>query len=238
MSDAFQPISSLDALEIEIISCRRCPRLVEWREQVAREKRRAYLDWEYWGKPVPGFGDRDAQLLLIGLAPGAHGSNRTGRMFTGDSSGDTLYPALFRAGFSNQEHATDQNDGMQLRDAFITALARCVPPGNKPITEELTNCRPFLAAEIRMLKDVRVVLALGGMAFNGYLRLLREMGFEPPRVKFSHGAWHPMGAGLPILAGCYHPSRQNTQTGRLNATMLDDVFQRIRGELGDYGGAY
>ena len=229
---------SWDAHERELLACRRCPRLVAWREQVAREKRRAYMDWSYWGKPVLGFGARDARLLLIGLAPGAHGSNRTGRMFTGDSSGDTLYPALFRAGFSSQEHATDQDDGMQLRDTFITALARCVPPGNKPVAEELSNCRPFLEAEIRMLKAVRVVLALGGMAFNGYLRLLREMGFEPPRLKFSHGAWYSMGTELPILAACYHPSRQNTQTGRLTIAMLDDVFQRIREELGNHGGAF
>ncbi len=228
---------SWDAHERELLACRRCPRLVDWREQVAREKRRAYMDWSYWGKPVPGFGARDARLLLIGLAPGAHGSNRTGRMFTGDSSGDTLYPALFRAGFASQEQATSQDDSMQLKDAFITALARCVPPGNKPVAEELTNCRPFLQAEIRMLKAVRVVLALGGMAFNGYLRLLREVGFEPPRLKFSHGAWYSMGTELPILAACYHPSRQNTQTGRLTDAMLDDVLGRIREELGNHGGA-
>ena len=215
-------------LNDEVIICRRCPRLVEWREQVAREKRKAYSDWDYWGKPVPGFGDRRARLLLIGLAPGAHGSNRTGRMFTGDSSGDTLYPALFRAGFASQPVATHQDDGLQLIDAYITALGRCVPPGNKPVAKELANCRPFLIDELHLLKHVQIVLTLGGMAFNGYLRAVREMGFMPPRLKFAHGAWYELDQGLPILVACYHPSRQNTQTGRLTNAMLNDVFQRIR----------
>jgi len=222
---------SWDALDASVISCRRCPRLVAWREQVAREKRRAYRDWTYWGKPVPGFGDHAAQLLLIGLAPGAHGSNRTGRMFTGDSSGDTLYPALFRARFASQPLATDREDGMQLKGVFISALARCAPPGNKPVSEELVNCRSFLMDEVRLLRQVRVVLALGGMAFDGYLHALREMGWALPRLKFQHGAWHSLGPGLPILAACYHPSRQNTQTGRLTEAMLDEVFDRIRQEL-------
>ena len=223
--------SSWNVHHRSVISCRRCPRLVAWREQVAHEKRRAFLDWDYWGKPVPGFGDHQARLVLIGLAPGAHGSNRTGRMFTGDSSGDTLYPALHRAGFASQAHATDRRDGMQLIDTYITALARCVPPGNKPVAEELNNCRPYLREEMRLLKRAEVVLALGGMAFNGYLRALREMGFDPPRLKFSHGAWHPIDAGLPVLAACYHPSRQNTQTGRLTEAMLEAVFKRIREHL-------
>jgi uracil-DNA glycosylase family 4 len=152
-------------------------------------------------------------------------------MFTGDSSGDTLYPALYRSGFASQAEASDRYDGMQLMDSFITALARCVPPGNRPTASELTNCRPFLMHEIHLLNNTKVVLALGGMAFNGYLRALRNMGFEPPSLKFSHGAWHTMGSGLPILAACYHPSRQNTQTGRLTEAMLDEVFERIRAEL-------
>jgi uracil-DNA glycosylase family 4 len=226
-----------DDLNARIITCRLCPRLVAWREQVAREKRRAYLDWDYWGRPVPGFGDRKAALLMIGLAPGAHGSNRTGRMFTGDSSGDTLYAALHRAGFANQPKAKDLNDGMELRGAFITALARCVPPGNKPTAGELSNCRPFLLEEIQLLTNVHVVLALGGMAFNGYLRALQETGHKPPRIAFKHGGWHELGDQLPILAACYHPSRQNTQTGRLTAAMLDAVFHHIRDELALQGGA-
>jgi uracil-DNA glycosylase family 4 len=225
-----------DDLEREISACRRCPRLVTWREQVAREKRRAYLDWEYWGKPVPGFGDKRAQLLLIGLAPGAHGSNRTGRMFTGDSSGTTLYAALHRAGFANHPKATDLDDGLELKGAFITALGRCVPPGNKPSADELSHCRPYLMQEIRLLSNVRIVLALGGMAFNGTLRALREMGYALPGLKFKHGGWHELGETLPILAACYHPSRQNTQTGRLTDGMLDEVFDRIRGKLERNGG--
>ena len=222
------PSGSWDTLDKDVMGCRRCPRLVKWREQVAREKRRAYKDWTYWGKPVPGFGDREARLLLIGLAPGAHGSNRTGRMFTGDSSGDTLFPALYRAGFASQPNASDRNDGMQLKDAYITALARCVPPGNKPVAEEINNCRPFLMQEIRLLRQVRIVLALGGMAFNSYMRLLKELGHPPPRLKFHHGAWYNLGGELPILSACYHPSRQNTQTGRLTEAMLDDVLCRAR----------
>ncbi len=235
MSKGDPSLSAWHDLEHEIISCHRCARLVAWREQVAREKRRAYMDWDYWGKPVPGFGDPGASLILVGLAPGAHGSNRTGRMFTGDSSGDTLYPALYRAGFASQPEATDQDDGMQLIDAFITALARCVPPGNKPVAEELANCRPYLIEEFRLLTEARVVLALGGMAFDGYLRALREMGMDPPRVRFAHGAWYPLGEGLPILAASYHPSRQNTQTGRLTDAMLDRVFLRIRRSLAQTG---
>lgn len=228
--------ASWETLEAEVVGCRRCPRLVEWREHVAREKRRAYQDCDYWGKPVAGFGDRKAQLLLIGLAPGAHGSNRTGRMFTGDSSGDTLYPALHRAGFASQPYATDMGDGMRLQGAYITALGRCVPPGNKPVAQELANCRPFLIEEIRLLTQVKIVLALGGMAFDGYLRALKAMGHSTPPLKFQHGAWHNPGSALPILAACYHPSRQNTQTGRLTNAMLDEVFDRIRKELAGRGG--
>lgn len=228
MRGAVLPALSWGAHEDEILACRLCSRLVAWREQVAREKRRAYRDWEYWGKAVPGFGDRQARLLLVGLAPGAHGSNRTGRMFTGDSSGDTLFAALHRAGFSTHAHASARDDGLQLKDAFITALARCVPPGNKPLAAEMDKCRIYLMRELHLLTEVRIVLALGGMAFNGYLRTLREMGHQPPRLKFQHGAWHPLGEQLPILAACYHPSRQNTQTGRLTESMLDEVFKRIR----------
>jgi len=222
-----------DALNADIVTCACCPRLVAWREEVARTKRRAYRDWDYWGKPVPGFGDHRARLLIIGLAPGAHGSNRTGRMFTGDSSGETLYGALHRAGFANQPTAASREDGLRLNDAFITAIGRCAPPQNRPAPEELANCRPFLAREIALLSDVRVVLALGKMAFDGYLRLLREQGFDLPRLTFAHGARYTLAPSLPILMASYHPSRQNTQTGRLTMAMFDAVFEAVQGELGE-----
>jgi uracil-DNA glycosylase family 4 len=193
---------------------------------MAREKRRAYLDWDYWGKPVPGFGDPHARVLIVGLAPGAHGSNRTGRMFTGDSSGDTLYGALHRAGFASRPTATHRHDDLTLHDAFITAIGRCAPPGNKPTTAELAACRPFLAREWRLLNRVQVVVALGKIAFDGCVRLLRDEGIKTPRLKFGHGAHFPLD-GLHLL-GCYHPSRQNTQTGRLTQQMLDDVFALAR----------
>ena len=198
----------------DVITCRRCPRLVEWREEVARVKRRAFRDCEYWGKPVPGFGDRNARVVIIGLAPGAHGSNRTGRMFTGDSSGDTLFAALHRVGFASQPTASSRDDGLVLNDTFITAVGRCVPPKNRPTREELANCRPFLARELALLPDARVVLALGRIAFDGYLRLLREQGHDIPALKFAHHAVHTLPDGLPTLIASYHPSRQNTQTGR------------------------
>ena len=216
-----------DQLEHEIIQCRRCPRLVAWREEVARVKRRAYEDWDYWGRPVPGFGDRDARLLIIGLAPGAHGSNRTGRMFTGDSSGVTLFGALHRAGLANQPSSTHRGDGLRLKDTFITAVGRCAPPKNRPTAGELNNCRPFLAREIDLLPRLQVVLALGHVAFKGYLRLLREQGYDLPKVTFEHGLYTQLPGALPALAASYHPSRQNTQTGRLTLEMFDDVFKTI-----------
>lgn len=228
----------LTALEERVIRCRKCPRLVAWRQQVAREKRRAYMDWDYWGKPVPGFGDPRARLLIVGLAPGAHGSNRTGRMFTGDSSGETLYPALFRAGFANQSAARSREDGLQLKDAFITALARCAPPKNRPTAEEFDNCRPYLKREIELLQNVHVVLALGQLAFDGVQRTWREDGYAFPRLHFTHGAWHDLGAGLPVLAASYHPSRQNTNTGRLTEAMLDDVLARVQMHFYDRGDAH
>jgi uracil-DNA glycosylase family 4 len=212
----------------DIITCRACPRLVEWREQVAREKRQAYRDWEYWGKPVPGFGDPNARLLIVGLAPGAHGSNRTGRQFTGDSSGGTLYPVLYETGFANQPTFYNRNDGLELIDAFITAVGRCAPPKNRPTAAELNNCRPFFRREWDLLSQVRVIVALGQIAFEGCLRLMREMGFAAPRVKFGHGVHYrfdsPEIGGLKHLTASYHPSRQNTQTGRLTPQMLKDVF--------------
>jgi uracil-DNA glycosylase family 4 len=221
-------MDSWTALTEAVIACRACPRLVAWRERVAREKRRAYRDWDYWGRPVPGFGDVEARLLVVGLAPGAHGSNRTGRMFTGDSSGDTLYAALYRAGFANQPTARRRDDGLRLMDVFITAVARCAPPGNRPTAEELTACRPFLAREWALMPQVRVVLALGQVAFDGCLRLLRDVGYPVPRLKFGHGLHHTFDSSLPgglkHLIVSYHPSRQNTQTGRLTPDMLDDVI--------------
>ncbi len=218
-------------LEGEIVACRQCPRLVKWREEIAAQKRRAFADWEYWGKPVPGFGDHEAQLLIIGLAPGAHGSNRTGRMFTGDSSGDTLFGAMHRAGFANKPMAREINDDLKLQNAFLTAVGRCAPPKNRPTAEELKNCQSYLLHEIELLHRVRVVLALGQIAFDGYLRALRGQGLEIPRLKFAHGLWHDFAPPAPSLVACYHPSRQNTQTGRLTDEMMDAVFSRIRSEL-------
>jgi uracil-DNA glycosylase family 4 len=222
-------------LNEDVISCRACPRLVEWREKVAREKRRAYQDWNYWGRPVPGFGDTQAQLWLVGLAPGAHGSNRTGRMFTGDSSGDTLFSALYRAGFASQPTGFHRDDDLTLINAFITAVGRCAPPGNKPTRQELANCRPFLNREWQLMPQVQVLLALGQIAFNGSLQLLRDHGFEVPRLKFGHGAHYPLlqpetDRTVHLLAS-YHPSRQNTQTGRLTPQMMDDVFNLVRSLL-------
>lgn len=214
-----------------VISCRACPRLVAWREEVARVKRRAYRDWDYWGRPVPGFGDPDARLLVVGLAPGAHGANRTGRMFTGDGSGVWLIRALYRAGFANQPIARHQGDGLQLDDAYITAVVRCAPPQNRPTAQEIANCRPFLQRELALLGQVRVVIALGHIAFDGYLAALREIGHRLPKLQFRHGLHYPLPAGLPHLIASYHPSRQNTQTGRLTEAMLDNVFQRARGLL-------
>ncbi|MBI5302848.1 MAG: uracil-DNA glycosylase [Chloroflexi bacterium] len=220
--------NSWTQLNSEIVTCRLCPRLVEYRERIAREKRRAYRAWDYWGKPVPGFGDHRARVVLIGLAPGAHGSNRTGRMFTGDASGDFLYGALHRAGFANKPIAREVHDGLQLADAFITAICRCAPPANKPTPQEQANCLPFLARELELLTRARVVVAMGKIGCDGYLRLLRSQGHTLPRVKFAHGATYTLGDGLPTLICAYHPSKQNTQTGRLNAAMMDDVFRRVR----------
>jgi uracil-DNA glycosylase family 4 len=221
-------MESWEELNSEIVACEACPRLVAYRQEVARTKRRAFRDWKYWGRPVPGFGDRNAQLLIVGLAPGAHGANRTGRMFTGDSSGDTLTTALFRAGFANQPTSQHQDDGLELQDAFLTAVVRCVPPKNRPTLQEQIHCRGYLARELGLLSSVRVVLALGRIAFEGYLRLLRERGVDVPRLSFRHGACYEFEPSLPTLVISYHPSRQNTQTGRLTHAMLDEVFGQIR----------
>jgi uracil-DNA glycosylase family 4 len=214
-------------LEEAQISCRKCPRLVEWREEVARVKRRAYLDWDYWGKPVPGLGDHEAQVLLVGLAPGAHGANRTGRMFTGDGSGDFLYPALFRAGFANQPQAVHRGDGLALNNMFISAVCRCVPPGNKPKAVEISNCRPYLEGELDLLANMQVIVALGKIAFDQTLRVYRQRTGEKYRFEFKHNAQYQLGAGLPWLVSSYHPSRQNTQTGRLTESMFADVWRGV-----------
>jgi uracil-DNA glycosylase family 4 len=215
-------------LNSQVVTCEACSRLVAYRQEIARTKRRAFRDWEYWGRPVPGFGDRNAQLLIVGLAPAAHGANRTGRMFTGDSSGNTLTAALHRAGFANQTTSEHRDDGLQLHGAFITAVARCAPPKNRPTRQEQLNCRRFLARELELLSSVRVVLALGRIAFDGYLALLRDQGVDVPRLAFRHGACYEFEPPLPTLVVSYHPSRQNTQTGRLTQAMLDDVFEQIQ----------
>jgi uracil-DNA glycosylase family 4 len=213
-------------LEENIVSCHQCARLVAWREEVARTKRRAYMDCEYWGKPIPGFGDTKARLLILGLAPGAHGSNRTGRMFTGDASGIFLFAALHRAGFANQPESTHRQDGLQLSDIFITAVGRCAPPGNKPNRDELVNCQPFLLKEIELLEDLQGVIALGQIAFKNILNIYKEQTNLSPRPSFSHGAFYRLGENLPWLLASYHPSRQNTQTGRLTQEMFDQIWNQ------------
>jgi len=217
-----------EQLNAEIVACTACPRLVQWRQKVAQEKRRAFQDWEYWGRPVPGFGDRQARLVIIGLAPAAHGANRTGRMFTGNGSGDTLTCALHRAGFANQPISRHRDDGLQLHDAFLTALARCAPPGNKPTRNEMDNCQGYLVRELALLASTRVVLTLGQVAFDRYQRLLQQQGATLPRLTFHHKACYRLEPPLPALVASYHPSRQNTQTGRLTEEMLDEVFAQIR----------
>ena len=210
-----------------MIACRKCPRLVAWREQVAREKRRAFRDHEYWGKPVPGFGDPQARVLVVGLAPAAHGGNRTGRMFTGDSSGDFLYRALHRAGFANQPTARDRNDGLALIDVYIAAVCRCAPPDNRPTSQEIANCLPYLAQELVLLDRVQVIVALGRIAFDNALRLYRDQGQRLAKFTFAHNAVHRLGEGLPWLVASYPPSRQNTQTGRLTEAMFDQVWENV-----------
>ena len=214
-------------LNAEIVACTACSRPVQWRQKVAQEKRRAFRDWDYWGRPVPGFGDRRARLVIIGLAPAAHGANRTGRMFTGNGSGDTLTQALHRAGFANQPTSRHRDDGLQLRDAFLTAVARCAPPKNKPTVDEMDNCQGFLIRELALLASTRVVLTLGRIAFDRYRRLLQKRGAALPRMTFYHGTCYRLEPPLPALVVSYHPSRQNTQTGRLTEEMLDEVFAHI-----------
>lgn len=222
----------LDQLNNEIISCRKCPRLVEWREEVARVKRKAYTDHEYWGRPVPGFGDENARVLVVGLAPGAHGSNRTGRQFTGDASGRFLFPALYRAGFANQPEANSRDDGLILKDMYITASGRCAPPDNKPTNEELNTCQPFLEREIQIIQP-KVIVCLGKIAFDRILKI-----FSLRNLKFSHGAVysiHPLSftrSDHPSSLLCsYHPSQQNTLTGKLTVKMFDEIWIKAKSLL-------
>jgi uracil-DNA glycosylase family 4 len=214
---------SLEELREEIITCRKCPRLVAWREEVARTKRKAYIDWEYWGKPVPGFGDPDARVMVVGLAPGAHGSNRTGRNFTGDGSGNFFYPALYRAGFASQPNSTHRGDGLQLEDMYVTASARCAPPQNKPTSEELDNCQPYLERELYLLQP-KVIVALGRVAFERILRIYSESKADK---KFAHGAVFRLGGGTWLLCS-YHPSQQNTLTGKLTVEMFDAIWSQAK----------
>lgn len=221
-------MKNLETLNREIIACRQCPRLVAWREEVARVKRRAYIDQEYWGKPVPGFGDPKARVVVVGLAPGAHGSNRTGRNFTGDASGAFLYPALHRAGFANQPTAESRSDGLVLHDLYLTASARCAPPANKPTPEELNNCQPYLERELEILKP-KVIVCLGRIAFD---RILKVSGVRTAQFNFAHGALYKLTTG-PLAAEhwllcSYHPSQQNTLTGKLTVPMFDEIWKKAK----------
>jgi uracil-DNA glycosylase family 4 len=216
-------VKSLESLNRKIVSCRKCPRLVKWREKVARVKRRAYQDQEYWGRPVPGFGDPQARILVVGLAPGAHGSNRTGRQFTGDASGDFLFPALHRAGFANQPKAESRSDGLVLKDLYITASGRCAPPHNKPTPDELNNCQPFLERELKIINP-KVIVCLGRIAFE---RILRIYSARSSVNKFAHGASYRLQNGVWVLCS-YHPSRQNTSTGKLTVRMFDEIWKKAR----------
>jgi len=220
----------LDVLQNEIVACRRCPRLRAYCAHIAQVKRRAYRDQEYWGKPVPAFGDPAARILILGLAPAAHGANRTGRMFTGDRSGDWLYRALYQTGLASQPTSVSRDDGQRLRGVYITASARCAPPDNKPTPEEIRNCRPYLERELALLDQVRVVVALGKIAFDDYLDLLKQRGAISSRSAFAfgHNRRFETGAGLPVLVSSYHPSQQNTSTGKLTEKMLLDVFRNAK----------
>lgn len=229
---SLNPANELKALNEKIVSCRKCPRLVRYRESVARTKRRAFLECDYWGKPVPGFGDPHAQLLIIGLAPAAHGGNRTGRPFTGDRSDDFLFDALHRAGFANQSASKSRSDGLLLLNAYIGVAVRCAPPANKPLPSEFANCRPYLETELSTLNP-KAILVLGGFALRAYLQILKEQGLIAAHsaYPFSHGAVHQLPQGLPRVFASYHPSQQNTFTGRLTPAMLRRVLEDIRDHL-------
>jgi uracil-DNA glycosylase len=227
---------SLEAINAEIVRCRKCPRLVAWREESARSKPKRYADWEYWAKPVPGFGDREARVMVVGLAPAAHGGNRTGRIFTGDRSGDFLFDTLHEVGFANQPSSVGRDDGLELRDLYVGAVNRCAPPANKPTPEERDNCLPYLAREIEALEHLRVIVALGSFAWDGALQALAANGHRVrPKPRFGHGAEALVG---PVtMLGCFHPSQQNTFTGKLTREMMVAVFERARDLAeGGFGG--
>ena len=218
---------ALARIELDVVACHACPRLVDWREEVAREKVARFADQEYWGKPVPGFGDPEARVLILGLAPAAHGGNRTGRIFTGDRSGDFLYASLHRTGFANQPTSVVRDDGLRLAGAYVSAVNRCAPPANRPMPEERDRCLPFLEREITALAELRVIVALGAYAWDGALRALGALGHQVrPKPRFGHGT--ESSVGRYTLVGCFHPSQQNTFTGKLTAPMLDDVMRRAR----------
>ncbi len=224
---------SLRAVARDVIACEACPRLRRHCAEVAARGKPEFIGWTYWGKPVPGFGDPRAEVLVVGLAPAAHGANRTGRMFTGDGSGAWLIRAMHRAGFANQPTSLRRGDGLLLIGAYVTAPVRCAPPKNRPTSEEIARCTPFLERELALLPRVRVILALGRVAFDTCRRLLRARGVSLQGVQFAHGACYRLGAALPVLVACYHPSRQNTNTGKLTEAMLDRVFQTVRMAITD-----
>jgi uracil-DNA glycosylase family 4 len=230
--------SALQILQNDIVHCHQCPRLREYTAAIAQTKRRAYREWEYWGKPVPSFGDPQARILIVGLAPGAHGSNRTGRMFTGDRSGDILYRVLHRTGFASQPVSQSRDDGLTLRDLYIAATLHCAPPGNKPLPQEVRNCRPFLERELDLLRQVEVVVALGKIAFDAYLDVLKARGVISSRAGFvfGHNRRFRTAEGYPLLISSYHPSQQNTSTGKLTEKMLIDVFRSALSALGKPAG--
>ena len=222
-------MAALEDLNHDIIACTKCDRLAEYIREVGRKKRRMYLDWDYWARPIPSFGSADARLLLLGLAPAAHGGNRTGRAFTGDRSGDWVYGTLHKFGFANQPTSMQRGDGLEVQDVLVSAAARCAPPANKPLPIELETCRPYLVRELKLLKELRVVVALGKIAFDAFLAAARDADIEvpKPRPQFGHGSLHRMSNGL-VLLGSYHPSQQNTQTGRLTYPMFESIFTKVR----------
>ncbi len=232
MAMSIRNMTKLPGAQTEIVDCHRCERLVEYREQVARDKVRRFKNWDYWGRPVPSLGETDAQLLIVGLAPAAHGGNRTGRVFTGDRSGDWLYRALYHFGFANQPQSIDRNDSLKLIDCYVTAAVHCAPPDNKPLPSEFANCRSYFLDELKTLKKVQVVVPLGLIGFKTYFTARRELGLSNPSPlpAFGHGLATKLQDGITLISS-YHPSQQNTQTGKLTEAMLDDVFRQARALL-------